>query len=235
MSQVTIHASTPLDAWQQGAVRLLSSQGELFNLLTIVCDPCAPSHDALLKHSPHHVRLDADNATDVSNTIFPQSVFERSGTREELYSRYLSIHDRARRMRPGKQAWGTYFERLLRFPESNVNQLERAISKLNSWPQRNTTGLVFHLSAPTVDAPRTRGGPCWHFGEILWHGDETLDLVVVYRNHDYFNKVLGNFVGLGRLLSFVCSATGKRTGKLVCHSVHAYHGSTKTQLQQLIK
>ena len=93
---VTIHASTPLRCVAAGAVRLLSSQGELFNLLTIVCDPCAPSHDALLKHSC--ITFDWTRTMRLTYRIpFSSIGFERSGTREELYSRYLSIHDRARR------------------------------------------------------------------------------------------------------------------------------------------
>jgi hypothetical protein len=49
-----------------------------------------------------------------------------------------------------------------------------------------------------------------------------LDLVAVYRNHDFLNKALGNFLGLGRLLNFIALEGGKRPGRVICHSVHAY-------------
>ncbi len=235
MSIQTVRGDTPLEAWRSGCAELLSSGGEICNLMTIVAQPCAVDDLWLVQHSPARFKAGSDDAWDVANTLFPQRTYERSADRTDLYSRYLKAHDRARRWQRGRHAWGTYFERLVRFPPDGVNQLERAIQKLNTWPQRNTTGLVFHLSSPAIDAPRTRGGPCWQFAEILWNADDSLDLVVVYRNHDFFNKVLGNFVGLGRLLHFICSSANKRPGKLVCHSVHAYFDCSQQQLRALIQ
>lgn len=234
MSISTVDGDTALDAWRAGCALLLQ-HGEVSNLITTISQPCQVQDVWLLHHSPARIKAGADDARDVANTLFPQKIFERTTTRADFYSSYLRVHDRAHRWQRGRHAWGTYFERLVRFPPDGVNQLERAITKLNTWPRRNTTGLVFHLSSPSVDAPRTRGGPCWHFAEILWNADDTLDLVVVYRNHDFFNKVLGNFAGLGRLLHFICAATNKRPGVLVCHSVHAYFDCSKQQLSSLIQ
>ncbi|WP_157773851.1 hypothetical protein [Variovorax atrisoli] len=234
---MTVHVLnevTALDAWKAGASLLLREHGEVCNLITTISEPCSIAQHWLEAHSPRAVKATADDSRDVANTLFPEKIYQRLADRSALYERYLAAHDRAHNWRSGRHAWGTYFERLVRFPPEGVNQLERAIEKLNTWPQRNTTGLVFHLSSPTVDAPRTRGGPCWHFGEILWNADESLDLVVVYRNHDYFNKVLGNFVGLGHLLKFICEASGKTPGKLICHSVHAYFDCSRQQLRSLI-
>lgn len=222
-------------AWRGGCELLLGAQGEICNLMTTIHRPCELDEVWLERHSPCAVKVGADSAADVANTLFPLKTWERSGGRSDFYARYLRAHDRAHRWARGRHAWGTYFERLIRFPASGVNQLERAIEKLVSWPQRNTTGLVFHLSSPAFDAPRTRGGPCWQFAEILWNADDTLDLVVVYRNHDFFNKVLGNFVGLGRLLAFICAASNKSPGKLVCHSVHAYFDCSNQQLRALFR
>jgi thymidylate synthase len=235
MSIQVVEGDTPLEAWRSGCALLLNSRGEISNLMTTIAQPCAADDQWLAQHSPARFKAGADDARDVANTLFPQRTYERAANRADLYLRYLKAHDRARRWQRGRHAWGTYFERLVRFPPGGVNQLERAIEKLNTWPQRNTTGLVFHLSSPAVDTPRTRGGPCWQFAEILWNADDSLDLVVVYRNHDFFNKVLGNFVGLGRLLHFICSSTNKRPGKLVCHSVHAYFDCSQQQLRTLIQ
>lgn len=235
MSIRAVEGDTSLDAWREGCALLLGAKTATCNLMTTIARPCAIDEDWLTTYSPLKIKSGADDARDVANTLFPQKILERSSSRADFYSRYLKAHDRARGWRRGRHAWGTYFERLVRFPPDGVNQLERAIQKLQSWPKRITTGLVFHLSTPAVDAPRTRGGPCWQFAEILWQADDTLDLVVVYRNHDFFNKVLGNFVGLGRLLQFICSSTNKQPGKLVCHSVHAYFQSSQQQLRGLIQ
>lgn len=235
MTIQAVEGATSLEAWRAGCEALLNSRGEISNLMTTILQPCVVDEQWLVHHSPHLFKSGADDARDVANTLFPQRTYERSVNRSDLYSRYLKTHDRARKFPRGRHAWGTYFERLVRFPPGGVNQLERAIEKLNTWPQRNTTGLVFHLSSPAIDSPRTRGGPCWQFAEILWNADDSLDLVVVYRNHDFFNKVLGNFVGLGRLLHFICSSTGKQPGKLVSHSVHAYSDGSQQQLRALIQ
>jgi hypothetical protein len=235
MSIQVVEGDRALEAWRAGCALLLTSRGDISNLMTTIAHPCLVDNQWLAQHSPVRFKVGADVARDVANTLFPQRIFEHAANRADLYSRYLKAHDRARRWQRGRHAWGTYFERLVRFPPGGVNQLERAIEKLNTWPQRNTTGLVFHLSSPAVDSPRTRGGPCWQFAEILWNADDSLDLVVVYRNHDFFNKVLGNFIGLGRLLHFICSSTNKQPGKLVCHSVHAYFDCSQQQLRSLIQ
>jgi thymidylate synthase len=61
----------------------------------------------------------------------------------------------------------------------------------------------------------------------------TINLVAVYRNHDYFNKALGNFVGLARLLDFLCTQAGKKPGQITCHSVHYYIDKAKSTRQLL--
>jgi thymidylate synthase len=230
---MSVDQVTALEAWRMGVTALLKAGGELTNLITTIQQPCVIEPSWLVDRSPHKFSNRGDDIRDVANTIFPTKLVARAASRTSFYDMYLQRHDRARTWAHGRHAWGTYFERLVRFPSSGVNQLERVIDKLRNWPTRNTTGLVFHLSSPAVDAPRTRGGPCWHFGELLWNADNSIDLVAVYRNHDFYNKVLGNFIGLGRLLEFICEQSGKQPGKLICHSVHAYHDGSIRALRAM--
>lgn len=234
MSRVTVvSAETALIGWQKGVGALLENGGETTNLMTVINRPDVLEDGWLSERSPHRFLRGADDIRDVANTIFPERLYRSNHDRASFYEAYLRRHDRARRWARGRHAWGTYFERLVRFPGSEVNQLERAIEKLRLWRTRSTTGLVFHLASPVVDTPRTRGGPCWHYAELLWNADQQLDLVAVYRNHDFFNKALGNFVGLSRLLQFICAEAQKECGTLVCHSVHAYHDSSAAVLRQM--
>lgn len=233
MSIYVADEDTALEAWRAGVQILLANGSELKNLITVIRQPLTIDATWFTNQSPRRFRESGDDIRDVANTIFPTKLLAKAADRASFYSMYLARHDRSHRWAKGRHAWGTYFERLTRFPPTGVNQLERVITKLRTWETRSTTGLVFHLSSPAIDAPRTRGGPCWHYGELLWAVDDTLDLVVVYRNHDFFNKVLGNFIGLGRLLEFICAESGKRPGKLICHSVHAYHDSTQQLLRTL--
>lgn len=210
----------------------MANHGELFNLITTIQNPSLCQTKWLSDFSPDSVLAGADDVNDVVATIFPMRLHSRSVDRIDFYNGYKRIHNRAMKWRRNRSRWGTYFERLISY-NGTVNQLEVAISKLINWPVRNTTGLVFHLSCPLLDAPRTRGGPCWHFGEIIWNADGTLDLVAVYRNHDFFNKALGNFIALGQLLNFISVESGKTPGKLICHSIHAYSEAPQRTLSVL--
>jgi hypothetical protein len=230
-----VEAADCLTAWQGGVLKIIEGHGKVTNLITEITFPCKVDPTWLVDYSPHIV-YGKERISDVIDTIFPTSLHERFPKRSDMYENYLVRHSRAMRWRRNRSRWGTYFARLIAFGrEDKVNQLERVIDKLTRWQNRNTTGLVFHLSCATLDAPRTRGGPCWHFAEILWHPGDVIDLVVVYRNHDFFNKALGNFIALGQLLRFIADASGKTSGKLICHSVQAYSEVSMGYLKKLAK
>jgi hypothetical protein len=234
LSAINVTGTSALDAWRAGADVILNS-GDTVNLITTIEDPCLLNPNWLSTYSPRRLSRNYDDVRDVADTIFPIDLATRFPKREELFENYLRRHDRASKWARNRGKWGTYFERLIRFPlATHVNQLDRAIDKLSTWPVRNTTGIVFHLSSPAFDAPRTRGGPCWQFGEILWRTADRLDFVVVYRNHDFLNKAFGNFVALGQLLNFICGQSGKQPGTLICHSVHAYNAGGARALRNLI-
>jgi hypothetical protein len=228
-----VAGATAVDAWRQGVQAVLAG-GEVFSLFTTIEQPAVFDPEWLQGHSPRRRGFRGDDLREVIKTIFPYDLAQRVEDRSTLYGEYLRRHDRAMKYVRNRGTWGTYFERLVRFPDHpDTNQLETVISKLSAWQKRSGTSLVFHLSTPARDTPRTRGGPCWQFGEIVWHPGDRLDLVVVYRNHDFFNKALGNFIGLGQLLSFICVASGKTPGRLLCHSVHAYNGGSVESLRAL--
>ncbi|MFN4310564.1 MAG: hypothetical protein ACK4FK_08230 [Ferrovibrio sp.] len=211
-----------VDAWK-AASQFIHDNGAQHSLLVIVRRPTIFQRDWLDLYSPHHIDRDCDDLSSVVKTAFPYKIAAIPGLgRAAIYDRYLKARRRYL-ARPGhaREGWGTYFQRLVSYGPNHVNQLERVIEKINLWP-RAEAALVMHLSDPGQDSPQRRGGPCWQFGEIIWHLDDSLDLVVVYRNHDYLNKALGNFLALGMLLEFIANATGKRPGNLICHSVHAY-------------
>ena len=232
MTALNVSGPDALAAWKIGASRIAST-GDLFNLFTTIDDPTSADEGWYSDYCPS-LQGSRDTLRDVAQTIFPTRLASRSSTRQSLYDGYLRAHDRGRSWQRNRGSWGTYFERLVRFPPDGVNQLDRAIQKLGAW-QRTTTAFVFHLSTCTVDQPRRLGGPCWQYGELLWREGGVLDLSVTYRNHDFFNKALGNFVGLGQLLSFICTESGKTPGKLFCHSVHAYSSASMSRLRLLAR
>lgn len=217
-----ISAADELEAWRTGVRELVRSHGELFHLITEIINPGALRARGLRIYDGRNVTSGKDSVAGVATTICPYRFYQTSAGRQDFYDRGCAFLRRLRERRLMSSTWGeTYFERLVAF-QGRENQLETAIEKMNRWTRSSRTGFVFHLSAPTLDAPRTRGGPCLQFIELLWHTNNAVDLAAVYRNHDFIDKALGNFVGLADLQRFICSETRKQPGKLVCHSMHAY-------------
>jgi hypothetical protein len=231
MTALNVSGANAVEAWIAGANHIVAS-GSAYHLFTTIDAPCTFQADWLRSYSPRRLGPTYDVLADVIQTIFPFRLSARIHQRNDLYAAYLDRHNRAKRWTRNRGAWGTYFERMICFPPTGVNQLEVAIEKLSTW-QRVTTAFVFHLSCASIDGPRRLGGPCWQFGELIWRDGNVLDLSVTYRNHDFFNKALGNFIGLGLLLEFICNSSGKVPGRLTCHSVHAYSSVSRAKLESL--
>ncbi len=221
---VPIEGSSCLEAWRLGCSALLDGGGELDNIITTILDPCSANPQGYRAFDPRGVSGSPDTVAHVARTIFPTGIWQVSANRADLYHRYKDSLLRTR-----QRGWGTYFERLIEFgaerDRQSVNQLERIIQRLSKWPGNYKAAFVMHTSAAHLDSPSPRGGPCLQYLQLIGAGNDVYDLVALYRNHDFFNKTLGNFVGLGQLLKFICDETGKHPGSLICHSVHAFIGS----------
>jgi len=227
-----VEAPDNVAAWKAGAQHLLAHGAEVSNIVLTVGDPVEKSHSWCHRYNPKSQGARYDNVRDVANTIFPARTYANCDTREEFYARYGRAHDRRRHAFPG--SWGTYFERLTAFGESRRNQLENAIASMSRWTTNHRAAITLHISSPDTDGFRTRGGPCLQYIQVVCPTRESVDLVAVYRSHDYFNKTLGNLVGLGLLQQFIANQTGRRVGGLVCHSIHAFLGAPKSTVRALL-
>jgi hypothetical protein len=219
-------------AWKAGCQAILAAQdSKIRNLITEIEKPTLVNQDWFCDYDPISVGAN-DRLSVVAKVLFPGTLREGDETREQYYSGWAAVLRRGRKTRKLHSSWGsTYFERLLSLGGSD-NQIERAIHALTSW-QRKETAIVMHLSAPHLDKLKPIGSPCLQFAEILWSADDTIDLVALYRNHDFLKKALGNFIGLGRLLAFIARESNKKPGKVICHSVRAYCDSP-AKLRKLI-
>lgn len=160
----------------------------------------------------------------VANTIFPQAVFEDHGS-PNFYKVYMErIFPKLRR---SSQDWGRYFERMIAYPSGNetTNLLDILVQKMkrhvaSGRPFRNVYELPIYN--PSKDAEgRLRGGQCLSFMSFKLDADHRLLLSAVYRNHYYTEKLLGNLIGLGRLMKFVGGEAGVEVGALTVLSTHA--------------
>jgi hypothetical protein len=226
---MSIQAQNPVEGWQSACATLVAAGGEIYNLLVSFPSSGAEDESPLVTFDPRS-RLGAryDSARDVANTIFPSKTATNSPSRAALFKRYQRVIKR----RPPK-GWGTYFERFVAFGETEVNQLERVIVALATWKNSYRAALVMHVSSAETDKPRPLGGPCLQYLQFNCPTAATVDLLAVYRNHDFCNKALGNYYGLCRVLRFVCKEGGRTAGVVTCLSAHAYYDTSMTNLKLL--
>jgi hypothetical protein len=57
--------------------------------------------------------------------------------------------------------------------------------------------------------------------KLIAGSEKRLALTAMYRNHFYIEKLLGNLLGLGRLMAFVAKEAGVGLGPLTVISTHA--------------
>lgn len=225
-----IMGATADEAWRSCASHLLA-EGDRLNLVVHVHGPANFDQDALKKLDPRSVDGDVMSVFDVATTIFPRPSARWQLNAAKFAEHYLPAY--ARLKRRNRSGWGFYFQRLVSFGQTGAPQLVRIVDGLKGWGRAHHGAFVIHISSAEVDKPRPQGGPCWRYGQFMADGDR-LSLAAVYRSHDYFHKALGNFVGLSRLLSYVCSKTGHSVGTLTCHSTYAFLGTRKAATARLL-
>lgn len=234
-----ILGSTCYDAWLKASNHLLT-YGEVHNLIIELDNPCdfVGISAWLRDHCPSNVTGNKDHQlNNIINTIFPYKLAAHYNNRADFYDAYKRIYNRSRLLR--NQKWGTYFYRMINFPypDRNIvgeNQLENAINALNGG-SRARNYITLHFTCVNIESNvRPIGAPCLQFAEVIKGENNTLNLVAIYRNHDYFYKAFGNFIGLSYLLFYICTETGKQPGNLIIHSTHAYLETSKRNLRNIL-
>ena len=79
------------------------------------------------------------------------------------------------------------------------------------------------------------GFPCLsHISLTLYKG--RLNMTALYRNQHFIRKAYGNYLGLSRLLRFICREVGCEAGALVCVAAHADAelGNGKRDINKLV-
>lgn len=229
-----ISSNNCLTAWKD-ACNYIIKNGEGFNLMVHIDTPLAFTSSNLLEITNSGI-ISKKNIDDVVNTIFPSKLHQRNNgisnsqfydLHEQLYHRGKTMHSR------NKGLWGNYFLRFTKFGSSKKNQLQKIIDDINSRNNQYAACYIMHVSSADIDSnTRNIGNPCLQYVQF---GQEqnTINLTAVYRNHDFLNKALGNYIGLSKLLEFVCQQTGRNIGTFACHSIH-YFLDNKRNVQNCI-
>jgi hypothetical protein len=149
----------------------------------------------------------------VASTIFPQSLWNPSAGREQLFQRYTHLLPGLRKLEPGSR-YGLYFERLIAFgPEhEKINQLDHIIRTYQGGNHRRSAlqASVFDPAVDHTNQPRN--------GELA--------VTAFYAVQYLFEKAYGNYLGLCRLGRFIAQELKLRFTRLTCIAGVAKLGNT---------
>lgn len=170
----------------------------------------------------------------VANTIFPESLWKRSGgDRERFFAKYIENLPDYVSMASDKNCHGLYFARLIGFgvnpktgePEAHLpqdrlrnagNQLEFIISTCKKGAQRMALQVAVYDPVRDQTSGR-RGFPCLQHATFVPDFEtKTLSMNAFYATQQLFVKAYGNWLGLSRLGAFIASQTGLRFHRLTC-------------------
>ncbi|GAA1021375.1 hypothetical protein Aple_060320 [Acrocarpospora pleiomorpha] len=227
-----IHGTTLSDAWLN-TVRAVDEAPArtLYHLVTRIerpveeVDEIRAAIDWLLGND------DYPPVDTVANTIFPAAIASTSSDHVELVERYTSMYPTLRRLHRNNR-YGTYFGRIVAHPtpKGDNNQLAELIRRLNTelkTPGPKSARYEMSISSPGDAEPSAEaihvysvgrdnsamGFPCLSFCSFQLDHD-SLHLVAHYRRQHLIERGYGNYLGLGRLLEYVCAATRLRLGQL---------------------
>lgn len=240
---ISISSETCVEGWCKAVVELgKNGSAEAYNIIIEIQKPNLVTDkdltliqeiDNLLKEKnkqPLHT---------VSQTIFPDGLYLKEGA-EGFYTTYPEkVYPKIKNGR-----WGTYANRLVRWPVvegDDINQVKNLVEKIKGMiasPRKfgNCYEVGTHhpeldasLFDPETDRKARMGRQCLsHLSfKVDFKSDpRRLILTALYRNHYYFERVLGNMLGLTKLMGFVAtesSLTNSITspvGPLIIHSTH---------------
>jgi len=226
--------------WAKMIVELSRNRWELFNAIVQMDANCAMNtehHELLNEFADIHRLI---NPKQVAHTIFPYHFYREGISRDELYRRYWRFFDYTRGCE--HSGWGTYFERMIRYKGNKgqpFDQLGAIIDNLNN--RARTNGHCNVMIIPySSDQNRTMGQPCLNYVSVQVEnnscGRKIINLLAVYRNHDFRERAYGNYLGLLKLLEYIATETGSLKGYLTCVSSHAFlNGNNKSELLKIAK
>lgn len=214
-------------AWRE-AVRAVDARPghAAYNVIIDIADPLTGTtlDDPRITVVDNFLRTYDKSVETVANTIFPSQLYYRHGapTFFDVFTERV-----LKKVRRNCRWSGYYFERMMCVPRAEgepINQLWDIVTRMKNPGVRANNKFELSLFDPDRDVDDSPyGGQCLSFLSFkLLPGDpKTLTLTAMYRNHFYIEKLLGNIIGLGRLMEFVAHEAGLKVGSLTIISTHA--------------
>ncbi|KER35261.1 hypothetical protein AL00_16885 [Sphingobium indicum F2] len=222
-------------AWREAVRAIDDLPGhEAYNVIIDIVDPVANtgSDDPRIAIVNDFLLPYDKSVETVANTIFPLQYYYRYGA-PEFFDRFSERV--LAKVRKNCRWSGYYFERMFNVPRATggtINQLWEIVERMRKPSVKANNKFELSLFDPDRDVDDSPyGGQCLSFLSFkLLPGDpKTLTLTAMYRNHYYTEKLLGNLVGLGRLMEFVAREAGLKVGNLTVVSTHAVVDQPRTK------
>jgi thymidylate synthase len=140
-----------------------------------------------------------------------------------------------RRRNPANR-YGIYFERMIQYGETEINQLEHIIGLFPT--VKRPTAYQLSIFDPSRDHTRQplRGFPCLQQVNFAPLGMGKLALVANYPTQYLFEKAYGNYLGLYRLGRFVADQLKLDLTQMTCVVGKAIRGDrSKATLRSLLE
>jgi hypothetical protein len=232
-------------AWLEAALKVNAATGhEAHNVIIGVTDPVsgATLANPIVTRVNNFLATKEKSVECIANTIFPYALYGIHGA-----PKFMKIfHERVLpKVRKNERWSGYYFERMTSVPGLDgkpTNQLwDNIVLRMRDEKNKSLNKFELSLFDPERDVDGSPyGGQCLSFLSFkLQPGTpRTLMLTAIYRNHYYTEKLLGNLIGLGRLMKFVANETNTVVGPLVVHSTHAVvdtMGASRTEVNTLLQ
>ncbi len=171
-------------------------------------------------------KMGKQSCNTVANTIFPESLWNPNGDRDQLYNRYKKLFPCLQKIEK-KNNLGLYFERLIAYdpsesdnPDSNdSNQLEKIIKAYTSRKGFRRSVLQAAIFDPKRDHSRRPylKFPCLQHVTFTPYGDgRGMAVNGFYAMQYLFERAYGNYLGLCRLGRFVAHELGLELVQMNC-------------------
>lgn len=258
-----VHAPDISRAWID-AVRAVDAVPDRRALHTVVAieDPTAENNAIRAEADRLLEQLKYPPIETVANTIFPQQLAATSRDHNELVRRYRAIYPELRR-RWHANAAGTYFGRLVAYPDAPgadlYDQLGEIIRKLEREHARNNAKTALYeaslcevgvpedaeptddveganamIYAPGRDKLPVGNFPCLSHCSFQLDRGGRLHSLAQYRSQYLVQRAYGNYLGLGRLLAYLCEQTGLQVGTLTVVAGYAQIEKGTSRLRPIL-
>lgn len=231
-------------AWREAVRGVDALPGHAaYNVIIDVADPTANAtrQDRRVAVVDDFLSAGVKSVETVANTIFPAGLYYRYGAP----AFFDVFRDRVLAKVRRNERWsGYYFERMMQLPVPGgepCNQLWNIVERIRNEQVRALNKFELSLFDPLRDVDNSPyGGQCLSFlsFKVVPGTPRMLTLTAQYRNHFYIEKLLGNLIGLGRLMAFVARETQLEVGPLTVISTHAEidqpHGARRPDITAMI-